>query len=193
MRDYLMNFISEKILRFLGGDSLSPIEQMKLKLGIQVLCHNILMISVILSAALFFGMFKDALILFFCYGILKMHAGGIHFKKSWQCLSGTSAFIFGGVVLARHLTVSSACSVLLYLVCILILWYVGPQGTSNNPISESNYPVLQKRTLLIVMLYLFITASGFVSSTTACLLLIAVVFETLSILPAKFRKSLSAF
>lgn len=184
-----MEFIINKLLKMLDVDKYSEIEQMKLKLGLQVLCHNIWMTTVILGTTWYLGIFHEALILFLSYGILKMQAGGIHFQKSWQCLLVTSGFIIAGVFIAKHIELSSIHIVLLYIFCLLLLWAIGPQGTKNNPISKTNHLKLRRNSLLIVNTYLLLTLSGILSVTTSYILLIAVVFETLSIIPNKIQNS----
>lgn len=92
-----MEFITEKLLNILACAETTQLERMKLKLGLQVLCHNIWMTCVILILAGYLRLFPESFILFISYGILKIHVGGIHFHKSWQCLTVTTSFIIGGV------------------------------------------------------------------------------------------------
>ena len=98
-----MEFITEKLLNILACAETTQLERMKLKLGLQVLCHNIWMTCVILILAGYLRLFQESFILFISYGILKIHVGGIHFHKSWQCLTVTTSFIIGGVLLAQHM------------------------------------------------------------------------------------------
>ena len=75
--------------------------------------------------------------------------------------------------------------VLIYFICFITLIMIGPQGTENNPISEENYNKLRKKIIFLVLIYLIITA--FIekyASKISYLLLISVVFETLSLLPS---------
>lgn len=184
-----MEFITEKILNILETADTTRLERMKLKLGLQVLCHNIWMTSVILILAWYLGLFQESLVLFLSYGILKIHVGGVHFHKSWQCLTATTSFIIGGVLFAQHMTLQSEWINLLYILSILLLWIIGPQGTRNNPISESNYPILRRRSLYIVIFYFLLTVSGVLEQNTICLLLIAVLFGTFSVVPNKIQNS----
>ena len=184
-----MEFITEKILNMLGTDDITQLERMKLKLGLQVLCHNIWMTSVILILAWYMGLFQESLILFISYGILKIHVGGVHFHKSWQCLTATTSFIIGGVLLAQRMTVQPEWIMFIYIFSILLLWIIGPQGTRNNPISESNYPILRRRSLYIVLFYFVLTVSDVLDQNTIYLLLIAVLFGTFSVVPNKIQNS----
>lgn len=57
-----MEFITEKILNMLGTDDTTQLERMKLKLGLQVLCHNIWMTSVILILAWYLDLYNGIVI-----------------------------------------------------------------------------------------------------------------------------------
>ena len=117
-----MEFITEKLLNILACAETTQLERMKLKLGLQVLCHNIWMTCVILILAGYLRLSQESFILFISYGILKIHVGGIHFHKSWQCLTVTTSFIIGGVLLAQHMTLQLKWIIFLY---ILRSYYYG--------------------------------------------------------------------
>lgn len=114
-------------------------------------------------------------------------SGGIHFHKSWQCLTVTTSFIIGGVLLAQHMTLQLKWIIFLYILSILLLWIIGPQGTRNNPITEYHYPILYCRSLCIVIFYALLTLSGMLNQNTINLLLLAVLFGIFSIIPNKIR------
>ena len=183
----------EKILNILETTDTTQLEHMKLKLGIQVLCHNIWMTFIILFMSWHLGLFQESLILFLSYGILKIHVGGVHFHKSWQCLTATTSFIIGGVLLAHNMTLPLEWIVILYVFSILVLWSIGPQGTWNNPISDSNYPRLRRRSLYIVLFYFGLTVSGVLDQNTMYLLLIAVLLGTFSVVLCKIINSHCSF
>ena len=182
-----MEFITEKLLNILACAETTQLERMKLKLGLQVLCHNIWMTCVILILAGYLRLFQESFILFISYGILKIHVGGIHFHKSWQCLTVTTSFIIGGVLLAQHMTLQLKWIIFLYILSILLLWIIGPQGTRNNPITEYHYPILYCRSLCIVIFYALLTLSGMLNQNTINLLLLAVLFGIFSIIPNKIQ------
>lgn len=181
-----MNFMVETILKHmeLENEKWSEMERLKMKLGFQVFFHNILMISCILLIAKTLGIYMDSVILLTGYGLLKLNAGGIHFEKSWACLLSTCAFVIGGVIISRHLKICFYCVLFIYILCMAILWIVGPQGTKNNPISYKYYNKLRRKTIVISGLYFIITIYRFlIEKKMTYLLLVAIVFETISMLP----------
>lgn len=185
-----MDYVISKILRYMElEEEWSELEKMKMQLGLQVLCHNFFMVSCILLLAKLLGIFTDAGVLLMAYGLLKLTAGGIHFSKSLFCLFGTGIFIVGGVIVARHMNLSFFQITLIYGICMLILWLIGPQGTENNPILPRYYHTLKCKTIIIASSYYIISLYSYMKKNgiVVNLLLVAIVFETVTILPNKVR------
>lgn len=185
-----MELVVNRILKQMQLDEgkWSQLQIMKMRLGFEVLFHNIFMISCILALAAVCGIFYDALILLISYGLLKLNAGGIHFEKSLVCLISTSAFVLFGVSISKTMEISIYAVLLIYVICLIMMWFIGPQGTKNNPISPRNYNRLKWQAAIIVSVYLLITVYKFiVENKIPYLLLVAVAFETISILPNKIR------
>lgn len=95
-----METITNKIIGYLDSDEniWDDVDRARMALGLQVLIHNFIMISVILIIAQMVGIPGEAVILLVAYGLLKITAGGIHFKKSATCLLGTGVFVIAGVL-----------------------------------------------------------------------------------------------
>lgn len=181
-----METIANKIVGYLDKDEniWSDVERAQMLLGLQVLIHNIVMIGMILIVAEIIGIFREAVILLTAYGMLKTTVGGIHFKKSAACLLGTGIFVIMGVMMSHKMNISLINIIFIYIVCMIVLVIVGPQGTENNPISEENHKRLKRKTVYIVSFYLFITIFMAVYfEYKSYLLFVAVVFETFSLLP----------
>lgn len=181
-----METIVKKIVNYLDADERiwNEKERMEMMLGLEILVHNIVMIVTILLMAKVIGIFVEAMLLLTAYGILKMTAGGIHFNKSSSCLLATGAFVMGGAVISHNFSMDILISVWIYIVCIFFLAFIGPQGTPNNPISREKYKKLKIQAICIVLGYLIITVCMPIKlNYIKNLLLIAVVFETISLLP----------
>lgn len=185
-----MEFLVSKLMKCMETEEndWTELERLKMQLGFQVLLHNLFMIGIILIVAKMLGIFTEAVALFIGYGLLKITAGGIHFQKSCACLLSTGVFVIGSVYLLRNIKLSFPVVLLIYLICVVVLWIVGPQGTENNPISEDNFYKLRYRTMLIAGSYLLITIFMFAAGKRLpYFLLVATVFETISILPEKMK------
>lgn len=187
-----MEKIANRIVSYLDTDQAAwnEIERMQMILGLQVLIHNIVMTGTILFLALLTGMLWEAAILLTTYGALKMTVGGVHFKTSCACLTATTAFVMTGVLVSRRLDIGfMSIAAITYAACFITLMLIGPQGTENNPISEENFEILRKKAAWIILIYLIITFFMLSENlkNVPCLLLIAVVFETLSVLPSYIK------
>lgn len=182
-----METIANRIVEYLDDDKTvwNDIDRMRMVLGVEVLIHNILMIGTILIMAWLSKIFFEAVVLLTAYGALKMSAGGVHFKKSSACLIGTGIFVWAGVWIAKRMTIDLPYIIGIYLVCLVVLALMGPQGTENNPISEDNYNILRRRTVFFVVIYLVLSVimEKYID-VIPYLLFIAVTFETLSLLPS---------
>lgn len=182
-----MEMIATKLVSYLDTDKTmwNDIERLQMILGMQVLLHNIIMMGTLLIIARLTGMFPEAVILLAAYGVLKIAAGGIHFKRSFACLLATETFVTSGILISRHLHMRLAHIILIYIVCLAILAVIGPQGTENNPISEENFGKLKRMAIWIISVYLILTiVMAIYMKHIPYLLFIAVVFETLSLLPS---------
>ena len=186
-----MEKIANRIVSYLDTDQAAwnEIERMQMILGLQVLIHNIVMTGTILFLALLTGMFWEAAILLTTYGALKMTVGGVHFKTSCACLTATTTFVMTGVLASRRLDIGFVSIAIIYAACFITLMIIGPQGTENNPVSEENFEKLRKKAAWIIFIYLIITFCMLSENlkNVPCLLLIAVVFETLSVLPSYIK------
>lgn len=188
-----METIANKIASYLDTDQTTwnETERIQMVLGLQVLLHNIVMIGTILFLTALTGMLWEASILLTAYGILKMAAGGVHFKTSCACLIATTAFVMTGVLVSWQLDIGLASIFIIYAACFIALMGMGPQGTENNPVSEENFEKLRKKAAWIIFIYLIITFFMFSVNlkNVPYLLLIAVVFETLSVVPLFIKRS----
>lgn len=180
-----MERVVNKMVAYLDADKeWSELDKMKMRLGFQVLFHNAWMMAVILCAAGLAGVLKEAVILFWTFGLLKMKMGGFHFETSLACLLLTGTLVIGGSLLSRHMTLPICIVIITYVVCITIFWKVGPQGTKNNPLSEQTYEKYRKSSLLLSIGYLAATIGMYlIWGEIPYLLFLAIVFETVTLLP----------
>ena len=112
-----MEKVVNRMVEYMVADGeWSELDRMKMRLGFQVLSHNVWMTAVILTVAGFMGVLKEAVVLYLAFGMLKMNMGGLHFQTSLACLSSTGAFVIGGSFLSRHIVVPFGIVVGLYIV-----------------------------------------------------------------------------
>lgn len=190
-----MNLLINKIIKHLENkeSKWSEIEILKMQLGFQILIHNFFMICFIIILSAVLQMLLESMILLISYGVLKVNAGGIHFKKSSLCLLSTCIFVICGVVTSRHIYFPFYLVLFIYISCIITLWIIGPQGTKNNPILPHNYCKMKRNTIFLSFSYFIITIYTFITTDEVpYLLFIAIVFETVSLLPNKLKSKLKS-
>lgn len=72
----MMEYFTDNIIKYFNLDkNRTLVEICKMRLGLQVLIHNIVMIGSILVLAYFLGIYKEAIILLIAYGGLKSSRG----------------------------------------------------------------------------------------------------------------------
>lgn len=183
------SFINKLLIYMEPPEGWADIPKMKMQLGLQVLLHNMIMIGSILLFSKLINIFSEATILLFAYGLLKLTAGGVHFSKSLYCLLATGTFVVTGVMIAKYIHLPFSTIVLLYITCVIVLWIIGPQGTTNNPIAPAYYHTLKIRTVVISIGYFVISFFCHkMKLQISNLLLISIIFETISLLPNKLRE-----
>ncbi len=180
-----MEWIVNHVMEYMDVDGeWSELDKMKMRLGLQVLFHNVWMTAVILVVAGLMGVLKEGAVLFLAFGLLKMNMGGLHFQTSSACLLSTGVFVIGGSFLSRHMVVPFWVVMGLYVVCIVVFVLLGPQGTKNNPLSEENYVKARRNTMVLSAGYFLTTVGSYVMlKKIPYLLLIAIVFEAVTLLP----------
>lgn len=146
-----MKYIVDKIIRIIDEQNslYSEVDILKMRLGFEILIHNILMVGTILIIAFVCDIFYESVVLLFVYGLLKLNAGGIHCKTSSGCLIATLVFVLGGVYMGKKLDIDLLATVIIYDFCTVVLYFIAPQGTSNNPVSKENYSRLKMNTVII--------------------------------------------
>lgn len=182
-----MERIVNSVIAYLDANGeWSELEKMKMRLGFQVLFHNVWMVAVILIVGGFMGVLKEAVVLFLAFGLLKINMGGLHFQTSLACLLSTGTFVIGGSFLSRHMEIPFWIVAGLYVVCIVVFAVLGPQGTKNNPLSEESYQKARRNSMVLSIGYFVITVISYVMlEKIPYLLLIAIVFEVVTLLPYK--------
>ncbi len=179
MLDYIVNKTSHKMASYLKWNEL---ELAKFYLGMKVLIHDVVMIIGIALLSYKIGTFEESCIIFIAFGFLRLKAGGYHCKESWQCFFCTSFIVIGGALFARHMHGINVGKVIItYLVLCVIASLIAPQGTKIRPIALDIKKKMKWETEIILIGYMF--ASVLLGETIGNLLLIAAVFEIVSLIP----------
>ena len=123
----ILEDIADKITQYFAKFiTREEIELAKMKLGIEVLLHDVCMIGLILLLALYLSILTETLIFMLVFGIFRMVSGGIHLKSSIGCLIGTGCMVIGGVKISEMLTLNILQTVVLFIILIIITYWLSP-------------------------------------------------------------------
>ena len=176
----ILEDIADKITQYFAKFiTREEIELAKMKLGIEVLLHDVCMIGLILLLALYLSILTETLIFMLVFGIFRMVSGGIHLKSSIGCLIGTGCMVIGGVKISEMLTINILQTVVLFIILIIITYWLSPQGTENNPIGQSNR-ISQKYCSCILVFSYMMTA--ICCSQIRDLITLAALFEVVTLI-----------
>lgn len=157
METLLKNF-SKKMLHLLNMDThATELEYLQAYYGMQTLLYNIIVTFSILLSSYILSCFKETFFLFLIFGILRVVAGGFHFKSMEKCICATTLIMLGG---GKYIATVNSPYFLCMALCIfsnLVFFLHVPKGSKKNPYSQ-DYTYLQKKRLHIVSLFLTITA-----------------------------------
>ncbi|MDO4337425.1 MAG: accessory gene regulator B family protein [Eubacteriales bacterium] len=182
----VLEFIADKVAQYFTlYVKREESETAKLKLGIEIAVHNILMISVILLIAGYLSILKQVLIFFSAFGILRMTSGGIHLKSSIGCLIWSTLLIIGGVKITPFINISQRELVVVFFVLIIITFQLAPQGTENNPTNKKDIPKLKYQSCILLIIY---TVISIVYDKIGTLIMLASLFQIITLVLQYIKK-----
>lgn len=165
----------------------TELENAKMIYGIEVLLDNLLKVICIIILSLFLGIFKESMLVFLGFGVLRLKAGGFHFDKNVMCwITSILITVGGGTLVSLHL-ISKSIAILLVLVTLVIILFYAPSGTLNNPIAPENKKRYRMESIGLVILYLILTCV-FWEMQIGATLAIGGICEAVTILPVVNRK-----
>lgn len=131
----MLEKLSDQIVSYLTKkDDVENLEKMKLKLGSQILLHNIGVLFSILFLAVCMGMGKECFLFLTVFISFRTVIGGIHLKHSWSCTIVTTLLILGGTKLALIPSVKKITEIIWMFVLVILILVFAPRGTKRNPI-----------------------------------------------------------
>lgn len=154
----LLDSVAEKIVaHFRLYLELDEIENAKMKLGFEVIVHDVCMIGLILTFAVYLHIFCESLAFFFIFGLFRVMAGGIHLKSSLGCILGTGCLIIGGVKISQGINLNAKEIVVIFVILIVLTYLLAPQGTENNPVKYDDYKKQKECSIIIICFYAIIS------------------------------------
>lgn len=131
-----------------------------IRYGIEVIFMNFTKIPIILGIGYLLGVFSYTLYTLIIFVLIRRFAGGIHARKSFNCLLAMLGVIFGAIYLSLNFRMSIIMKVIIFFVTICIYFRYAPADTEEKPyidplIRES----LKIKSMLMAIVYFFISIS----------------------------------
>lgn len=166
----------------------NKLEKDKMQYGIEIMLYNISSVGLILLIALLVGVFKESIIVYLAFGILRLLAGGMHFDTSIECLFTTSFVVIGGAKVSHFYQMEDKLIIAVFIILEIFIWLYAPSGTAEHPIDDEDRNKLKIQSMLVVFIYAVIC--WFSDTNIKELIIIATCCEVITILPFANRKYL---
>lgn len=156
-----VKLVSEYLAREL---KLTNIEKDRIRFGFELFISTIINLSFSFILAWILGIFQAVVFVLISGSILKMLAGGVHFKTIWECGIFTAIItnLLGLISTRYHLVFYNNWPLLLlissfYIISSLYLW--SPADIPQRPITDKRETRFFKAASILVSLIILITVS----------------------------------
>lgn len=129
----------------------------KISYGIEGLYLMITKLIIVFVLSLLLNIFKETILLFLVFGVIRFFGFGVHAKTSSQCLL-YSLFLF--ILLPfifYHITLNIYLEILLFIITSINLFIFAPSDTENRRFRDKKKYFIRKiLTLIITFVYIFL-------------------------------------
>lgn len=168
-------------------DGFSEDKLAEINYGIAVFITNGYKNALLFVLALVLGVLKYFLIAFFCFGILRTFAAGIHAKREWTCLPTSLAIYFGIIYVAIYLQFNITVTTLIFCFCFIIMLLYAPADTEEKPIASKSRRVKLKLLSCIATIVLYLVSIHYIGTTISHIITLSAVVECVLIMPVSYK------
>ena len=181
------SFIENSILTISKTRELTPLDEKKLRYGLEGFYNLFTKMIVMTILAILLDIILEYLLLILVYSTLRLYGFGIHMKTSLQCWFTTLPIYIGGCLLIKYGTFSPTISILIFVVGYLSFLLFAPADTPARPLIHKEKRIRAKILSLIILtcylvLFLYVDSS-FVSNT----ILYGIIMESVCINPLTYK------
>ncbi|MDO9535764.1 MAG: accessory gene regulator B family protein [Bacillota bacterium] len=151
MHKYMGQSIAEKLGELTG---IGPEEKEVVAYGLEYLLSSTIGIVLTLLTGLLLGLFQETLAVLFCWGILRLFAGGAHCTAFWRCTIVSCAGMIATVLLTKGAfsLVPAVIWVTASTVWTLLAVWIWAPNNSERPVSNpQRRKQLRSRALSLVL------------------------------------------
>lgn len=166
---------------------MTDLEKVKIKLGIEILYHNIIKVVLLLTAAACLGITKEIIILTIVFSFLRRYAFGLHAETGLGCTISTLIIFPAGVYASRLISLDNYWLIICYMLLIPLAYKYAPSDTEAHPLLDKDLrKSLRNKSVLVCALY---CAVSFLTPVQPfrTLILVGVIFEIVSLHPFTYK------
>lgn len=181
------SFIENSILTISKTRELTPLDEKKLRYGLEGFYNLFTKMIVMTILAILLDIILEYLLLILVYSTLRLYGFGIHMKTSLQCWFTTLPIYIGGCLLIKYGTFSPTISILIFVVGYLSFLFFAPADTPARPLIHKEKRIRAKILSLIILtcyLVLFLYVDSSIVSNT---ILYGIIMESVCINPLTYK------
>lgn len=142
---------------------------------------------IIFTLAIILGVFKEMIILFIAFNMLRVPGAGLHASKSSICLTSSSLIFIVLPFVLRHIEIPFIVKVIIGIIDIILIYKYAPADTKKKPIIKKSRREKLKFATTINCIIL-VTAFLVIKDNLISNLIIAGIFvEVFMILPISYK------
>lgn len=168
----MISNISTRIATNLYKESIISEEDIELyAYGFFVLLSKLMFCVIAILFGAIFNIIPESILFYILFSLIRSYAGGIHAPSEWQCTSFTSISMLLSIASIKMLINYDAIVVafsILAMASVLIALF-SPLDTPEKPLTVNEKQHYKKKSILIVLLILFLATISVVSNQTTFL------------------------
>ncbi len=168
----MISNISTRIAKNLYKESIIAEEDIELyAYGFFVLLSKLMFCVIAILFGAIFNIIPESILFYILFSLIRSYAGGIHAPSEWQCTMFTSISMLLSIASIKMLINYDAIVVafsILAMASVLIALF-SPLDTPEKPLTVNEKQHYKKKSILIVLLILFLATISVVSNQTTFL------------------------
>lgn len=184
MKEVVLNNLLDLIIKYKNYNKTKLLE---IRYGLEVLYLTITKFVVISIITLLLGIFKEFVLLFFIYGILRTTGFGLHTNNSKDCYIISIITYITFPILIKYLNIEELYLLITSIISLIIIIIFSPADTKKRPlINKKKRIILKIITSFISIVYIiliFIIKSNYYKN----ILLFSLILEALAVNPISYK------
>lgn len=159
----------------------------KMKLGIEILLINLSKFLIIFILAAMLNLLKEVIFISTMFAVIRSSSFGLHAKNSIMCTIVTIVMFIGGAYLSQYLVLNNYEVFIIFTILNMLLYKYAPADTENHPLLGADFREKLRKKTLVKSMFLMALAMAILSNKIKILITLAVIEQTLSILPITYK------